>query len=95
MVPWLQSVSSFVRSDDPTLALRLIERRDTRTVSLSVDTARTAQGGRVARVLKIETRIGRDLPSKDAMEDLFRASNDELNEVFDNLIPREERQRFR
>lgn len=96
LVPWLQSASTFAVSADPTVALRFIERRDGRVVSASVDTTRTTQeDGRAVRVLKMETRVARELPSKEAVEELFRGSNEELNELFGKLLPHEERQRFR
>lgn len=90
LLPWLHTFVAFANSPDPSFAVRFDEPRADGNLSVSIARAvmRSADGPR--RVVKLETRVRKALGSGD-MRGEFLAANADLNNVFAQLIPAEER----
>lgn len=90
VIPWLQDFSSFAKADDPDFALRFSEVRGVRRIIVAIDSAvRLNSDETSTRVVKIETRVA-SIVAADARSG-FESANHDLNQVFESLIPKEQR----
>ena len=94
LLPWLQSFHAFACAPRPSFAVRFDEPRDGGDLTVTISQALgTDAAGRERRLVKLETRIARPLPAGAPMKETFLAVNHELNRVFEQLIPKAEREK--
>lgn len=92
LVPWLEPFSMFSKTQTPAVSLRFTESRDKGNLFVSLDTAMIPMEGEGSLpIVRLETRMSK--VRSDKPEDAFRWSNEQLNDVFDAMIPREQRDR--
>jgi hypothetical protein len=91
LLPWLRSFHAFARAPKPSFALRFDEPRDGGDLSVTISQAIGNDAeGKERRVVKVETRIARALSANTEKRDALLSANDDLNRVFEELIPKGE-----
>jgi len=93
LVPWLADLPKFSHSERPLIGMRFVEPRDNGKLSVVFDLGTLTDGkGQTLRTLKLESRIERAVEGGiDTALEAFKLANDEINEVFDVVIPEQER----
>lgn len=93
VLPWLRNFSSFSNTGEPTFALRFEEQREAGLLSVGMAMAAGAGAYAGKRVVKLEGRLTSKATDPSELPNSFTVLNRELNEVFEELIPEEERER--
>jgi len=88
LFPSLRDFLGFTKSTKPSFILRFNEVRSKGMVYIGVALGETKQ--EAVRVLTLDTRTARQLGSA-SLKQAFTEANEELNEVFAGLIPKEQR----
>ena len=94
MLPWLRPFAAFSgenTAQGPIIAVRFVEPRAGGDLNVGIDPV--VRPGTDAPTVRLETRIRRPVAAGDDLEQQFRHANDELNDVFEKLVPREQRDR--
>ncbi len=94
-LPWLASFVSFSNSDNAKVSMSLVEELDFGTLTVSVNLGSIRGETKTNnRLVKIESRIVADIPPQASdFRDIFQKSNSVLNNVFETLIPEDERKK--
>jgi hypothetical protein len=95
LLPWLKPFTAFSRSDDHVFAVRFEEPRAGGKLSVTLGSASNATFFPSSRrAVKLETRVVKAVSGTSApLQGLFQEANVELNNVFAELIPIEQRER--
>jgi uncharacterized protein (TIGR04255 family) len=89
ILPCLRDFIGFTASDKPSVLLRFTEPRAGGVVQINVALGESKS----ARVLTLETRRSRET-NAEQVEAAFQEANQELNQVFAGLIPKEQRDKY-
>lgn len=89
VVPTLAPIASRRQTDYPNFAIQFSEPRSAGETRVQLLSGREATE-RAARVLKMENRITAPLSDADDLGERFEAANEALNDLFAELIPRQQ-----
>lgn len=90
LLPWLRVFARFTTSPDPAVGFRFAEDRDGGKLTVALDTAVGRKPDESTfRLIKLETRVVRVV--KEEIRSEFIKANDALNDVFFDMIPKEQR----
>jgi hypothetical protein len=92
VLPWLNWFYGFSKSPMPSFGLRFEEHRDVGLLTVLLGLGAEALGGQESRAtVKLEARLSRTIAADSALSRVFEESNGELNRVFEQLIPENQR----